>query len=51
METILKQEERPVIDEMVEFLRSLSPEEQKEINNFIEGVKFAKKLGGEKESA
>ena len=29
----------------------LLTEEQKEINNFIEGVKFAKKLGEEKESA
>ena len=43
METILNKKEKPVIDEMIEFLKSLTAQEQKEMNNFIQGIKFAKK--------
>jgi len=43
METILNKTEKPVIDELVEFLKSLTEKEQQEINIFIQGIKFAKK--------
>lgn len=43
METILNKKEKPVIDEMVEFLKTLTVQEQKEINYFMQGIKFAKK--------
>lgn len=50
METILNKKEKPVIDELVEFLKTLTVQEQQEINIFIQGAKFAKKAV-EKESA
>lgn len=43
MGTILNKRELPVVDEMVKLLKSLTQEEQQEINNFIRGVKFAKR--------
>lgn len=43
METILNKKEKPVIDEMIEFLKNLTVQEQKEINYFIQGIKFARK--------
>lgn len=50
MKTILNEKEKPIIDEMIEFLKSLTGQEQKEINIFIQGIRFAKKTV-EKESA
>ncbi len=50
METILKKSEQPIVDELIEFLKELTEQEQQEINIFIQGVKFAKKAT-EKESA
>jgi len=44
METILKTTDKPVLDEISKFLKTLSVEEQKEINIFIQGIQFAKKI-------
>lgn len=48
METFLNKKEKPDVDEMIKFLKTLSKEEQKEINVFLQGIKFAKKLECEK---
>lgn len=50
MDIILNKTEKPVLDDMVAFLKSLTVEEQKEINIFMQGIKFAKKKA-EKETA
>lgn len=50
METILKITEQPAVDDMVTFIKSLSVKEQQEINIFLQGIKFAKKIA-EKEPA
>lgn len=44
METFLKNKEKPDVDEMIKLLKTLSKEEQKEINIFLQGMKFAKKF-------
>jgi hypothetical protein len=44
METILNKNEKPVIDELVEFLKSLTEKEQQKINYFIQGIKFMKEV-------
>lgn len=48
MEVILKKEEKPVVDEMIKFLKGLTVEEQEEMNKFLsafkEGFEFAKRL-------
>jgi len=43
MGTILNKRELPVVDELIKLLKSLTQEEQQEINNFIRGVKFAER--------
>lgn len=43
MGIILSKSELPVVDEMVRLLKSLTREEQQEINNFIRGVRFAER--------
>jgi len=50
LDIILNKTEKPVLDDMVAFLKSLTVEEQKEINIFMQGIKFAKKRA-EKETA
>lgn len=41
MGTILNKKEVPVVDELIKLLKSLTQEEQQDINNFIRSVKFA----------
>lgn len=43
METILNKKEMPELDKMVAFLKSLTVEEQKEINIFFKGIMFEKR--------
>lgn len=44
MGTILNKRELPVVDEMIKLLKSLTQEEQQEINIFIRGIKFAQRV-------
>lgn len=42
METILKIEEKTTVEEIIEFVKTLSEEEQKKLLSFIQGIQFAK---------
>lgn len=44
METILKSNEISDFEEMTEFLKILSPQEQQRISDFIQGIKFKARL-------
>lgn len=44
METILNKKDKPVVDEMVEFLKTLSEEEQHEVNSIMKGIAIGVKL-------
>lgn len=41
METILNKKEQPAVEEVMEFIKTLSIEEQKQVQIFIQGIKFA----------
>lgn len=47
MESILRREEKPAVDEMVEFLKGLTVQEQEEMGKYMaafkEGFEFAKR--------
>ncbi|MBY6930979.1 hypothetical protein [Clostridium botulinum] len=44
MQVILKKEEKPQVDEIFDFIKSLNMEEQKDFKSFIDGYKFAKQM-------
>ncbi|MBY6931057.1 hypothetical protein [Clostridium botulinum] len=44
MQVILKKEEKPQVDEMFDFIKSLNIEEQKGFKSFIDGYRFAKQM-------
>lgn len=50
MEVNLKRKDEPIVDEMIDFLKGLSEEEQREVGTIIQGVvigiKFAKSSAG-----
>lgn len=50
MEVNLKRKDEPIVDEMMNFLKGLSEEEQREVGTIIQGVvigiKFAKSSAG-----
>lgn len=48
METFLKNKEKPDVDEMIKFLKTLSKEEQKAINYILRGMEIQRKLQSEK---
>ncbi|WP_199884076.1 hypothetical protein [Anaerosinus massiliensis] len=41
METILNKKEQMEAEEMIEFIKTLSTEEQKNVKIFIQGIRFA----------
>lgn len=41
METILDKDEQPVVEEVMAFIKALSHDEQKQVQFFIQGIKFA----------
>ena len=53
MDIILKAKDKPVVDEMTEFLKTLTKEEQEQMRLIIKGVQLGLKLksNDEKESA
>lgn len=44
MKIILDNNEKHELDENIEFIKSLSIPEQKELNAFINGIKFTKQI-------
>lgn len=44
VETIVKKEEKSAVEEMVQFIATLSEEEQREVSSLIRGVAFGVKL-------
>ncbi|WP_205456035.1 hypothetical protein [Clostridium botulinum] len=44
MQVIFKKEEKPQVDEIFDFIKSLNMEEQKDFKSFIDGYKFAKQM-------
>lgn len=48
MKILLSKKEKPSIDQMIEFLRTLSEEEQKEINIMLKGYELGIKRGVKK---
>lgn len=50
VETIVKKEEKPAVEEMMQFIRSLSEEEQREVSSLMRGVAFGVKLARSSES-
>lgn len=50
METILNKKDKPTIDQMIEFLKTLSEEEQKEMNIMLKGYELGIKARGLKNS-
>ncbi len=50
VETIVKKEEKSAVEEMVQFIRSLSEEEQREVSSLMRGVAFGVKLARSSES-
>jgi hypothetical protein len=47
MKTILETTEKPIVDELTTFLKTLTPEEQQRINDFFQGMKFKSQLTNE----
>ena len=47
-ETILKIEDKPIVEEMVEFLKTLNEEQQKQVGFMIRGLKMGLGLKEEK---
>lgn len=45
MEMIIKQEYKDEVNEILDFVESLSDAEQKEFLAFVQGAKFAQELG------
>lgn len=50
MKILLSKEEKPVIEEIIDFLKTLSEEEQKEMNILIRGYELGIKARGLKNS-
>lgn len=53
MDIVVKAKDKPVVDEMTEFLKTLTKEEQEQMRLIIKGVQLGLKLksNDEKESA
>lgn len=53
MDIILKSKDKPVVDEMTEFLKTLTKEEQEQMRLIIKGIQWGLQLksNDEKESA
>jgi hypothetical protein len=50
METILNKKDKPAVDEMIDFLKTLSEEQQHEVNSIMKGIAIGVKLARKAES-
>lgn len=51
MDAILKMKDKPVVDEMTEFLKTLTIEEQEQLNILIKGIELGISLRTDQKSA